>query len=89
MFPDNNFGFLERLEIVPDRHIFLGGPRFLAIWWGNRVLRNYFPPISRDPGGEIGVYSPPHSADPGGEIEVISPPYAGKSGPPQAEILRI
>ena len=39
-------------------------------------------------GGNRGLF-PPHSADPGWEIEVISHPYAGKSGPPQAEILRI
>ena len=38
--------------------------------------------------GNRGLF-PTHSADPGWEIEVISHPYAGKSGPPQAEILRI
>ena len=56
---------------------------------GKSGFEKLFPPHFAGPwGGNRGLF-PPHSADPGGEIEVISPPYAGKSGPPQAEILRI
>ena len=56
-----------------DCNIFLGGCLFSAIWGVNRVLRNYFPPISRDPGWEIGVYLPPILRTLGGKSRLFPP----------------
>ena len=80
------------MKEAPPRLIYpqnFGGAAVSCHMVGKSGFEKLFPPHFAGPwGGNRGLF-PPHSADPGGEIEVISPPYAGKSGPPQAEILRI
>ena len=43
-----------------------------------------FPPIFRDPGGEIGILSPPYYETQGGKFHYFPLIMGGKS-PPQAE----
>ena len=70
--------------------IIQSGVLFPTHMGGKSGFEKLFPTHFAGPwGGNRGLF-PPHSADPGGEIEVIFPHnYGGKSGPPQAEILRI
>ena len=51
---------------------------------GKWKFEDYFPPIFRDPGGEIRFISPPYFETLGGN-SVISPPCGGEIWPPQAE----
>ena len=51
---------------------------------GEVEILRLFPPIFRDPGGEIGILSPPYFETLGGKFHDFPPKMGGKS-PPQAE----
>ena len=68
-----------RFEHVPNRVIFVGDVKILAIWGGNAKIEDISPPFWRGLGGKYRSFSPPILEGCGGEISGISPPYGGET----------